>query len=590
MGKMRFRFDVAKLGSRTRGSIGTKIGLGFAAVVLLIALLGVSVFFVLRASDRNLYNIEVANKSLLLAMQIENAFAEGSAGASMFIAYGDEKDYKRAANVLSEVVVLEHQFDNLVPADKKPEVQKLIQLTARYTDLLLNDLPHLVRAYHGELAAGNVQRAREIKTDVSKITGNLLQAGDQASAILRELVKENRGIVEASIISSQEESRRVNVFSTAFCAAAVFAGLVLSLLLTRTVTRPLREMITGASSFACGDLRTSIAVTTDDELGELSLALNKMRDALRANVAGILHSAEQVTAAAQEMAGIADQSATAVDQISASVTAVSEDAARQMETVGSALSTVEQMSQAIGQVAANTEQAAGMSKQAATAAQAGGRTVDEVCSQMASIEEVVVRSSQVVAKLGGHSQGIGQFVETITGIAGQTNLLALNAAIEAARAGEQGKGFAVVAEEVRKLAQQAHEAAGQIGELIREIQADTADAVNAMQQGTAEVKVGSRVVVAVGESFREISRLTTEVSVQTNEISTAIHQISAGGQAIVDAVKAIDAVSMNIGRQTQTVAATTQEESAAMEQLAGASQNLAEMAAKLKGTVNTFQL
>lgn len=590
MSKMRFRFDVSKLRIRAGGSIGIKIGLGFAAIVLLVALLGGSTFLALRSSDRNLYNIEVANKSLLLAMRIENAFAEGSAGASMFIAYGDEKNLKKAAQALSDVVVLEHQFDNLVPVDKKPEVQKLIQHTSRYTDLLLNDLPHLVRAYHGELAAGNVQRSREIRAEISQVTERLLQAGNQAADILRELVKENRSIVEASIISSQEESRRVNIFSTVFCVAAVFAGLALSLLLTRTVTRPLREMAAGANSFARGDLRTSIAVKSGDELGELSLALNRMRDALRANVAGILHSAEQVAAAAQEMAGIADQSAAAIDQISSSVTSVSDDASRQMETVGNALATTEQMSQAIGQVAVNAEQVAGMSKQAAAAAQTGGRAVDEVSSQMANIEDVVLRSSQVVSKLGTHSQGIGEFVETITGIAGQTNLLALNAAIEAARAGEQGKGFAVVAEEVRKLAQQSHEAAGQIGELIREIQTDTADAVSAMQQGTQEVKVGSQVVVAVGESFREISRLTTDVSMQTNEISAAIHQISSGGQAIVDSVKAIDAVSMNISRQTQTVAATTQEESASMQQLAAASQNLAKMATELKGTVNTFQL
>ncbi len=95
-----------------------------------------------------------------------------------------------------------------------------------------------------------------------------------------------------------------------------------------------------------------------------------------------------------------------------------------------------------------------------------------------------------MAKLGERSQDIGQIVETIAGIAGQTNWLALNAAIEAACAGEQGRGFAVVAEELRKLAEQSQEAAKRIATLIGEVQQDTTQAVNAMEQGTKEVVMG----------------------------------------------------------------------------------------------------
>jgi len=188
------------------------------------------------------------------------------------------------------------------------------------------------------------------------------------------------------------------------------------------------------------------------------------------------------------------------------------------------------MSAGIQQVATNTNLVAGKSAQAAETAKEGGKSVEKAVNQMTKIEQTVNNSSQVVATLGARSKEIGQIVDTISGIAGQTNLLALNAAIEAARAGEQGRGFAVVADEVRKLAEQSHDAAKRISTLISEIQGDTDKAVVAMSEGTREVKIGTEVVTTAGNAFRERAILVTEVSNQVKEISAAIQQMAGGSQ------------------------------------------------------------
>ena len=209
---------------------------------------------------------------------------------------------------------------------------------------------------------------------------------------------------------------------------------------------------------------------------------------------------------------------------------------------------------------------------------------------MANIEKAVDDSANLVGKLGERSQEIGTIVDTISGIAGQTNLLALNAAIEAARAGEQGRGFAVVAEEVRKLAEQSQDAAKQIAELIGAIQNDTNQAVDAMNEGTREVRKGTEVVTSAGQAFGQIVNLVDRVSDQVSDISAAIEQMAAGSQHIVASTKNIDAASKEASAHTQTVSAATEEQLASMEEIASSSQALANLAQELQTEVAKFRV
>ena len=342
---------------------------------------------------------------------------------------------------------------------------------------------------------------------------------------------------------------------------------------------------------AQGDLRErEIAISTQDEIGQLAKGFQEMRTNLRQLIGKVHSQSEQLAASSEELTAGAEQSAQVSNQIAVSITEVSIGADKQVSVVNETSAVVEQMAVGIQQVANTTNLVAGKSAQAAETAQEGGKSVDKAISQMIQIEQAVNNSAQVVTKLGERSKEIGQIVDTISGIAGQTNLLALNAAIEAARAGEQGRGFAVVAEEVRKLAEQSQDAAKHIATLISEIQGDTNNAVVAMNEGTREVKVGSTVVTTAGHAFRDITILVTEVSDQVKDISAAVQQMANGSQKIVSSVEEIHILSKNASSESQTVSAATQEQSASMEEIASSSHSLANLAQQLQEAVSKFHL
>jgi len=354
--------------------------------------------------------------------------------------------------------------------------------------------------------------------------------------------------------------------------------------------RPIEELSKDVVKIGDGDLSVVITSSSQDEIGILGRALATSIGNFRQIIIKVQEASEIVSASSEELTASTEQLAQAADQVATVITDVTNGTIHQIEAVDNTMNIIEQMSAGLQQIAANTGSASAAAEKTSNTALNGGKIVQKVASQMASIENSVTHSAQVVAKLGERSKEIGQIVDTIAGIAGQTNLLALNAAIEAARAGEQGRGFAVVAEEVRKLAEQSQGAAKEIAALIGEIQMDTTKAVIAMNEGTSEVKKGTEVADAAGHSFNEIALLITEVADQIRDISAAIEQMASGSQKIVSSVKDIANISKDATSQAQTVSAATEEQTASIQEIASSSTDLSQMAGNLQAIVSKFRI
>ncbi|HPN39874.1 MAG TPA: methyl-accepting chemotaxis protein, partial [Melioribacteraceae bacterium] len=234
--------------------------------------------------------------------------------------------------------------------------------------------------------------------------------------------------------------------------------------------------------------------------------------------------------------------ANAANQISTSTEKMASGSNEQSAYINEVTAAMEEMTRTIFSTTKNTSFAAESSKHSAEKAKEGGKIVNDVILGMDKISEVVEESANRIFVLGENSDKIGEIIQVINDIADQTNLLALNAAIEAARAGEQGRGFAVVADEVRKLAERTTKATKEIAGMIKQIQVDTAQAVESMKIGTRNVENGKVLVHNAGDVLKEIIQSSEKVTDVIVQVAASSEEQSATSEEIAKSIDTINNV------------------------------------------------
>jgi methyl-accepting chemotaxis protein PixJ len=310
-----------------------------------------------------------------------------------------------------------------------------------------------------------------------------------------------------------------------------------------------------------GDL-TIRAHVTEDEIGTIADSYNSTVESLRRLVGNVRNVSQEVV------------STTNINEIS--VAELSLEALQQSEDIGGALRRLQEMSGSIDLVVNNALIAESAVMESAQLVRAGDAAMNLAVDGIMTIRTTVADTAKKVKRLGESSQKISKVVNLISSFAAQTNLLALNASIEAARAGEEGRGFAVVAEEVRSLARQSAAATGEIENLVASIQAQTSEVVMAMEAGTEQVAIGTKLVDETRLSLDRIAAIGVKIGELVESIAQAALLQS---ESSTQVTQSIDRVA-NIATKTSTRADNVQ----------ASFQDLLKLAQELQKNVGQFKI
>ncbi|MEO8837345.1 MAG: methyl-accepting chemotaxis protein, partial [Herbaspirillum sp.] len=451
--------------------IGTRLGLGFGILAVLIAIIMAVGIWRLQTLGNA---VDVVTQQLLVRERLASDWlraTEINSVRTLAVARGVDapsevlfnKEMKKTSGQISEI--------------QKKLVQ---QITSDHGKQLIAQVGEKRAAYTQERNATFAMRAGATREEMAQQTdGKLIPTLNAYLASIHAVADYQKQLIDESSKTIDADYASGRMILLILGLLAILFGGIIAWRLTQSIVRPLHHAVGLAGHVAAGDLRDNIEVRSGDETGKLMQALKNMNDNLIQIVGQVRQGTETITTASAEIAaGNMDLSSRTEQQAS---------------SLEETASSMEELTSTVKQNADNARQANQLAVSASEVAVQGGVVVAQVVETMSSINT--------------SSKKIVDIISVIDGIAFQTNILALNAAVEAARAGEQGRGFAVVAAEVRNLAQRSASAAKEIKQLI-------GDSVE-------KVDCGTRLVDQAGSTMSEIVASVKRVTDIIGEISAA---------------------------------------------------------------------
>ena len=373
-----------------------------------------------------------------------------------------------------------------------------------------------------------ISRLREDETaQMPEMGGAFAEVGAELAALV------GRSRDEAARVRGAAEGLRAQLEATSAMIEALGGGLGEQRSAVRRNNDAIAEMSGSLKDIA---VHVETLATSAEESSSSILEMTTTNEEVAENMSSMGNSVRETVSSIGEMAY-------SVKEVARNIEALSTTA----EETSSAMN---EMDVTIDQVQSNANDTAIISENVARDAERAAEAVVKTLGAIRQIKDSSQEAVNVISSLGQKIEAIGHILNVIDDVAEQTNLLALNAAIIAAQAGEHGKGFAVVADEIKDLAERSGVSTKEIAELIKAIQAESRNAIAAVERGNSNVDKGVEVSADAERALKKILDSSQKSTNMMRAIARATVEQAKGSKQVTDTINKIAETVQQIAKAT----------------------------------------
>lgn len=494
-------------------------------------------------------------------------------------------------------MVVQSLYNYLQTKDKKylDDYTKHLNRAYQYSYDLANLEKHLTRQSVSQLAKSFSQTYDEIKSEemaytvISRINlflsfgsdhfGNLLKHAKKSmdeEEIFRKsmnsIFKNNGAGEEEFILTVKKYSTKMNEYSKQFAYLSqnisdyvhrwiliIFAVIVViiigattlaSYLISRAIVKPINIVANKLKKVSTGDLTQNFVNRYTDEMGQLSDYLHEVVSYMNIMIMQINELSNEVSETAKGISSSIHTTSSEINEMNQLTHTERENYKEFKVLIDEANTTITDTLSYLGKVTENI-------REQSKIVDRSSRGIETMVASITKINDTSQRANEITENLvqatkdgeeairsvvkadqeiGRSSAQISEIIGVISSIAEQTNLLAMNAAIEAAHAGEYGAGFSVVADEIRKLAENSHQSATQVTEILSEV-------TNNIDHS---VILGEQALTGLNRILEDVN-LTTEIN---GEIFAALNNQAAKADEVLKLIDSLLKVTENVKQET----------------------------------------
>ncbi|MBD5484107.1 MAG: methyl-accepting chemotaxis protein [Lachnospiraceae bacterium] len=371
---------------------------------------------------------------------------------------------------------------------------------------------------------------------------------------------------------------------------AVLIALLLGYLLSAHINSNIYHILGQLQIVSDGDLTVKLQTKSKDEFKLLAGGVNSMTDSMKALITNVTEASDSLNLAAGQVSSASEAFVRTAEDIQNAITEIDTGITQLDSNSEDCLTQMDSLSDKIGTVADGTKDIITMTQHTSSSISEGISSMSVLTDSAKKTSEITDHVIQAIEALSDKSRSIGQIVESINSIAKETNLLSLNASIEAARAGEAGRGFAVVAEQIRKLADQSAQSAGQIQLIIDDIVTTTYKVVDIAKEAESTVEFQEKAVAQTTDAFVTMDSQVHTLLDSISEISDSMQNMEDARTATLNAIAGISAISAETSAGSGNVSQTVNAQRDTIQTLDTAASILQERAAELTNLLRQFTI